>query len=49
MRLGKILCKIGLHRWSKPRKVSHGFASNVYDMKQRCERCNKTKRWIKEK
>jgi hypothetical protein len=42
---GLLLCRIGLHKWGK----AHGFSqvsSNVVEMKQRCRRCGKVKRWI---
>ena len=43
------LCKLGFHKWDKPVKVSHGFSSNVLDVKKKCTRCKKTKKWVETK
>ena len=40
------LCKIGIHRWSKPKSFSI-FSSNVIDYSRYCLKCKKTKRWNK--
>lgn len=45
----KLLCKIGLHKWSRTQKVSHGFRSKVYDCKKKCKRCGKVKKWVESK
>jgi len=45
MNFGKILCKIGVHSWSKTR-AHHIADSNVKDMEKYCKRCGKTKRWV---
>lgn len=39
-----ILCKLGMHKWSKTRTVFH-FESNVKDCEQYCMRCGKIKKW----
>jgi hypothetical protein len=39
----KLRCKIGLHKWSKERKISSGFYSNVYDVEKHCILCGKRK------
>lgn len=41
----RLLCKIGLHDWGKPRAVYLG-GSNVRDVEKRCRRCGKLKRWV---
>lgn len=41
----KILCKLGLHKWSKRRFITN-FRSNVRDYSKKCLRCGKIKRWI---
>ncbi|MFW9928435.1 MAG: DUF1660 family phage protein [Candidatus Thorarchaeota archaeon] len=41
-----LLCKIGLHKWSRPTFTTHG-SSNVKDYSKTCARCNITKRWTK--
>jgi len=43
------LCKIGFHKWTKPRHISHGFRSRVLDVEKTCLRCGKKKTWVKGK
>jgi len=42
----RLLCKLGLHDWSKPR-ATYISGSNVIDMEKHCRRCGKRKRWVK--
>jgi len=37
------LCRMGLHKWSKWRRVSI-MSSNVVDMERRCLRCGQVER-----
>ena len=48
-KLKSVLCKLGVHNWKKPVKTSHGFSSNVYDVKKACNNCGKIKRWVEYK
>ncbi|MEA2090595.1 MAG: hypothetical protein U9O89_07580 [Thermoproteota archaeon] len=41
----RLLCKIGIHDWSKPRSI-YISGSNIRDMEKRCKRCGKKKRWV---
>jgi len=41
--LGRLLCRIGIHKWSKARVWFH-FDSNVMDKEFICRRCGKRKR-----
>jgi len=41
----RLLCKVGLHDWSKPRST-YISGSNVRDVEKYCRRCGKQKRWI---
>ena len=41
-----ILCKIGIHKWSKERVHFH-FESHVKDYEKYCLRCGKVKKWNK--
>lgn len=41
----RLLCKIGLHDWSRARVV-YLSGSNVRDMEKHCNRCGKLKRWV---
>ena len=43
------LCKIGFHKWTKPRHISHGFRSRVLDVEKTCVLCGKKKTWVKGK
>ncbi|MDH7593226.1 MAG: hypothetical protein QHG99_02580 [Methanomicrobiales archaeon] len=46
--LGKILCRIGIHRWGK--KFGHDeFGSSVIEWKKKCQRCGKLLTWIEPK
>lgn len=46
--IGRILCKLGFHKWGK--KYGHDMSmSNVIDWTQRCERCGKSKTWVEAK
>ncbi|MFP4567513.1 MAG: hypothetical protein ACLFN8_01075 [Candidatus Woesearchaeota archaeon] len=47
--LGKFLCQIGFHKWSRPIRTSQGFTSNVYEVKKKCSRCKKVKMWVESK
>ena len=40
----KILCKIGLHKWSKKKFKSY-YGSNVKDWSRYCTRCGKKQTW----
>jgi len=44
--ISKILCKLGIHKWSKP-KLYLVASSNVEDWSKHCERCGKVKKWNK--
>lgn len=44
----KILCKLGIHKWSKIKSYSIE-GSNVRDYQKYCLRCKKVKRWTKAK
>jgi len=46
--IGRILCRIGLHRWGRKRGYNE-FSSNVIEWEQRCERCGKKKQWVEPK
>jgi len=35
-----LLCKLGLHKWSKPRFMDYGYSSNVLNWKKICEKEN---------
>ncbi|MCC7575157.1 hypothetical protein KO361_06210 [Candidatus Woesearchaeota archaeon] len=45
----KWFCWLGIHSWNNPVRVSHGFKSSVYDVKKKCSRCGKVKRWVESK
>lgn len=45
-KLGKIMCKLGIHKWGKPR-IHMIVSSNVKDYEKYCKRCKKMKRWSK--
>jgi hypothetical protein len=42
--MSKILCKLGLHKWSGVQS-HHDFSSNVIDYQKFCKRCGKVKKW----
>jgi|YelNatPaOPRAMG01_1025707.scaffolds.fasta_scaffold303125_1 hypothetical protein len=42
---GRLLCKIGIHDWSKPRSTYIG-GSNVKEFAQSCKRCGKQRKWF---
>ncbi len=43
--LGKVLCRLGFHRWSRER-VYFRFDSHVKEYEKVCLRCGKVKRWF---
>lgn len=43
-----LLCKMGIHKWSKP-KYNSNFSSNVRDWSKYCQRCFKKKTWVESK
>ena len=40
----RLLCKVGFHRWTKPRLFSN-FSSGVKDYSKHCKLCGNKKRW----
>lgn len=47
-KLGKPLCKLGLHQYGKGHYQTH-FESNIQDYKRACNICGKKKNWVKVK
>lgn len=42
--IGKILCKLGIHKWSRPKFIMNA-SSHVKDYSKYCLRCGKKKTW----
>ncbi len=43
-----LLCFLGFHNWNRATFISES-SSNVFDWRQRCERCNKFITWVQPK
>jgi hypothetical protein len=47
--LRKILCKIGIHKWSRKTYIDYGPTSNVKTWRRYCKICGKRQSWVQAK
>ena len=45
----KLLCKIGIHKWSRKTYIDYGPTSNVKNWKRYCKSCGKRQSWVQAK
>jgi len=45
----KLLCKIGIHKWSRKTFIDYGPTSNVKTWKRDCKICGKRQSWVQAK